>query len=135
MNKKAQRLTERADELTATIDARHASAAKPAHYTFDHFHDPDMMLREAERLERIQRILSRLATTHEDGTIHPLLTRATMGIQIETMLHHTAWPEPGTAWYENDVRQFTRIGLTPENYQEARAALISLSSLSLDKDK
>lgn len=127
MNKKAQHLTEQADKLTATIDARHASAAEPARYTTDHFHDPAMMLREARRLERIQHILSKLATAHEDGTVHPLLTRVTMGIQIETMLHHTAWSEPGTAWYESDVRRFTRIGLTPENYQEARAALMLLS--------
>jgi phospholipid N-methyltransferase len=122
MNKVASKLRALADRMQERIDDKRNPACGQQNWTARRADMAGRMIRDAERMEKIQMLLYALADLHERGIdeSHPLFrlrTKKAVGL----LLDRDKWPH-----WENEQKTCVRVGLTPDSFIEARAALLAL---------
>jgi predicted RNA methylase len=118
----AARLRMLADRMQKSIDDKRNPAIAQQRPTRRRADIATSMAQDADRLERVQQVLYRLAEGHEQNTIAPLLKGIRDRAQLETLLFH--WGEMLTD--QEDIRRMARAGISPHDFAQARALIKGL---------
>jgi hypothetical protein len=125
MKANAERLRKQAATLRLQAAGKRDSGTHHQNYTRRRAVTMASQEHDAEQLEELAGIMGRLAEIWDDGQV-PLLLRGLKTRAVIENVRDWAW-WPTSSWAEDVRVRLEKAGISPENYERTRAALLALA--------